>query len=76
MLVRVHELKRMVLIAHYGCAFYGERLHQGPEECLSTQIEDIRTATGTLHDWFPNIKVESYLAMRRGILLSFHRLDI
>src|SRR5882724_2654125 len=25
LLVRVHELQRIVLIAHYGCAFYMER---------------------------------------------------
>src|SRR5438128_61003 len=24
-LVRVHELEQMVLITHFGCAFYGER---------------------------------------------------
>lgn len=33
-LVRAHELEQLVLITHYGCAYYGHRLHQPPRECL------------------------------------------
>src|SRR5438094_1864125 len=32
-LVRVHELEHIVLITHFGCAFYGERLQQGARAC-------------------------------------------
>src|SRR6266850_689821 len=36
-LVRVHELERIVLIGHLGCAFYAELLQQPPERCVPQQ---------------------------------------
>jgi hypothetical protein len=74
-LVRVHELERIVLITHFGCAHYGQRLHKSPRECLPAQAEDMRQAKGALRGWYPDVRVESYLAMRNGGLVSFHRLD-
>jgi hypothetical protein len=74
LLVRIHELKRIVLITHYGCAFYHERLRQEPDACLSVQAADADQAAETLRRWFPEICVETYLAMRRGNCLSFHAL--
>ena len=73
-LVRFHELEQVVLITHFGCAYYGHRLEKAPRECLQAQREDVRTAMHTLHRWYPDIRVEAYLAMRHGRLLSFHRL--
>jgi hypothetical protein len=73
-LVRVHELERIVLITHYGCAVYGHRLRQTEDECLPVQIEDLRTAAEALRTWHDGIRVEGYLAMRRGRSLSFHEL--
>jgi hypothetical protein len=74
-LVRVHELQQIVLITHFGCAYYGHRLGKGPRECLPAQSDDVRTAAAALRRWYPDVRVESYLAMRSGNLLSFHRLD-
>jgi hypothetical protein len=73
-LVRVHELEQVVLITHYGCAYYGHRLNKPPRDCLQAQRDDVRAAAETLRRWYPKIAVESYLAMRHGRLLSFHRL--
>ncbi len=74
-LVRVHQLERIVLIAHYGCAFYGELLQQDADGCLAAQVEDLRTGAAALRDWFQDMRVETYAAMRRGVFLSFHRID-
>jgi hypothetical protein len=74
-LVRIHELERIVLITHYGCAVYGHRLGRSAEECLSAQIEDLRMAARALRGWYSEIRVEGYLAMRLGRSLSFHELD-
>jgi hypothetical protein len=74
-LVRVHELEHIVLITHFGCAFYADRLRQGARECLPAQAEDIRAAAATLRAWYPGIRVDGYLAMRAGRCLSFHRLE-
>jgi hypothetical protein len=71
-LVRVHELERIVLITHYGCAFYRELLNQPADDCLPTQTDDLRAGRTTLLDWYPDIQVETYLAMRTGRSLSFH----
>jgi hypothetical protein len=74
-LVKVHELERIVLINHHGCAVYRELLQLDADECLPKQMEDLRTAASTLRGWFPDVRVETYLAMRRGAHLSFHWLN-
>ena len=74
-LVRAHELEQLVLITHYGCAHYGQRLRQPPQACLPAQTEDVRTAAALLRGWYPGMRVEAYLAMRIGNCLSFHGLD-
>jgi hypothetical protein len=75
-LVRAHELERLVLITHYGCAWYGHRLQRPPDECLSAQAEDVQKAAATLLDWYPGLRVDAYLAMRTHDWLSFHSLDL
>jgi hypothetical protein len=75
-LVQAHELERVVLITHYGCAWYGHRLQQSPEECLPEQAEDVQAAAAVLQAWHPELSVEAYLAMRKQDSLSFHQLDI
>jgi hypothetical protein len=75
-LVRVHELERIVLITHFGCAFYRELLQKPAEGCLAGQMDDLRTVAKTLHDWHPDMKVEGYVAMQKGNCLSFHQLEL
>jgi hypothetical protein len=74
-LVRVHELERIVLITHYGCAYYRELLKQAAAECIAAQMDDLRAARQSLGSWFPDLQVETYLAMQRGRCLSFHQVD-
>jgi hypothetical protein len=74
-LVKVHELEQIVLITHFGCAYYHQRCQKSPEESLPIQVEDVRTAANTLRGWYPSMRVDAYLAMRRGNCLSFHSLD-
>ena len=73
-LVQAHQLERIVLNTHYGCAYYGHRLGQQAEECLAVQIEDASIATATLRRSYPEMRLEAYLAMRSGNSLSFHGL--
>ena len=72
LLVRVHELQRIVLVAHYGCAFYVERHGRGADDCLPVQLEDLMCAARAVRARFPRVTVETYLAMRRDDRLSFH----
>lgn len=75
-LVQFHELERIVLITHYGCAAYWNRLRKTPQECLPAQTEDLMTAAERLRNWYAGIRVEGYLAMCRGRSISFHELDV
>jgi hypothetical protein len=75
-LVRVHELERIVLITHFGCAFYRELLQQPAESCLPEQMNDLRTVANTLREWHPNMQIEAYLAMQKGSCLSFHQMEL
>jgi hypothetical protein len=75
LLVKVHQLERIVLVAHYGCAFYTELLQREPDACLPVQMEDLRAVAATLRQWFAGVQVETYLAMRRESHLSFHWLN-
>jgi hypothetical protein len=75
-MVQVHELERIVLITHYGCAWYGYMLKKTPDECVAEQMRDVRAAATTLREWYPGIAVEGYLAMRQGEWMSFHRIEV
>lgn len=75
-LVRVHELERIVLITHYGCAAYGHRLGLSPQKCLPAQIDDVTTAAAVLRSRYGAMRVEGYLAMRQVRCLSFHEIGV
>jgi hypothetical protein len=75
-LVRAHEPERVVLITHYGCAWYADRLGSSPDECLPAQEQDVAIAAATLRSWHPHLQVDAYLAMRSHDWFSFHELDL
>jgi len=60
-LVQVHRLERVVLIGHYGCAYY---LRDGgdPESMLPVQLQEIRDAAGVVQAWFAGLQVDTFLA--------------
>src|ERR1051325_2468930 len=70
-LVRAHELERIVLITHYGCAYYAELTGVGPGEAMAAQEEDLHTAARTLRGWYAGISVDAYLALREDERISF-----
>jgi hypothetical protein len=75
-LVRVHELERIILISHYGCALYAEILREDAESCLPAQEEDIRKAASILRKRFPKLAIDGYMAMRDDERVSFHQLEL
>src|SRR5215510_6031051 len=75
-LVRAHELERLVLITHFGCAHYAHRLQKGPRDCLPAQAEDLRSGAAVLRAEYPGIRVDGFLAMRSGTCLSFHDVNV
>jgi hypothetical protein len=61
-LVEAHRLRRAVLIAHYGCAYYLHRYGGDADSVLPTQLLDLRDAASTLRAWYSSLQVEIYLA--------------
>jgi hypothetical protein len=75
-LVRAHELERVVLITHFGCAWYAHHLALPPDQCLPAQTQDVIAAAATLRSWYPDLQIDAYLAMRSYDWFSFHELDV
>lgn len=75
-LVRFHVLKRVVLIAHFGCAYYLHRHHGDAESLVPTQVADLREAAGAIANWYPNMKVELFLARAEDERVSFQAVPI
>ena len=71
-LIRVHNISRIVLITHYGCAFYAEEHQREADDCLPIQMDDLKQSAQRLKEWYPQVNVEPFLAMRRENRLSFH----
>jgi hypothetical protein len=75
-LVRAHKLEQLVLITHYGCAFYGHLLGHAPRECVPEQTRDVGIAAELFRGWYPGMRVDAFLAMQKDRCVSFHRLDV
>ena len=73
LLVKAHELQRIVLISHFGCAHYMHRFGQDANACLPRQVEDLEWAEELVRTRFPQVCVESFVAMREAERISFHR---
>jgi hypothetical protein len=75
-LVRFHVLKRAVLIAHFGCAYYLHRHTGDAESLVPIQVQDLREAAGAISNWFPTIRVELFLARADGEAVSFQGIPL
>jgi hypothetical protein len=65
----------VVLVTHYGCAWYGDRLHRPADDALAAQAADVRAAAATLRGRYPGLRVDAYLGMRDHHWVTFHQLD-
>lgn len=61
-LVEVHKLKRVVLIAHQGCAFYGTRLELNEPRLELVQRADLVRAAAFVHRVTGLDRIEGYYA--------------
>ncbi len=62
-LISVHGLRRVILIAHEGCAFYTERLGMSPIDMLKRQHEDLFKAAERVRVMHSELVVEAYFAL-------------
>ena len=75
-LVEVHGLKRVVLIAHSGCAFYGTRLTLKEPRLELVQRADLVRAAAFVHRITGLDAVEGYFARVCDGRVRFERVDV
>lgn len=75
-LVNVHEIRRVVLIAHEGCAYYSEWLHVPPTQIESRQREDLGKAIRHVQRFGIDIEVAAFFARRQGDGVAFERVEV
>ena len=63
-LVAVHQLERVVLIAHQDCAFYTQRLKISPERLESQQRDDVQDAIERIRWFASELQVDAFFARK------------
>lgn len=75
-LVRGHELKKVVLLAHEGCGFYRSRMaHVEPEAITLRQHEDLRSVAAWLKRTHADVSIDLYYASIENGRVAFALLD-
>jgi hypothetical protein len=70
-LCRVHQLERLVFIAHHHCAFYLDTLKIPVERLERRQVDDVIKAATRVHVAQPQLAIEGYFARRADAKVSF-----
>jgi len=70
-LVRVHDVRRIVLIAHQDCAYYSTWLHVPPLQIETKQREDLIKAVRHVRRLGIDIDVQAFFARRDGDRILF-----
>lgn len=75
-LVDVHKLKRVVLIAHQSCAFYGTRLDLKEPRLEMVQRADLVRAAAYVHRVTGLEQIEAYFARLVGTAVRFEPVPV
>lgn len=75
-LVEVHGLKRVVLVAHEGCAFYSERLQLKERRLELVQRADLVRAAAVVRNVTAVDAVEGYFARHVDGRIRFERVEV
>jgi hypothetical protein len=71
-LVREHGLKKVVLIAHDGCAYYKD-IWTGMQSTIEQQAEDLKRAADAIRLWDTGVEISAYFARKVDGRISFER---
>lgn len=74
-LIEVHDVERVVLIAHQGCAFYTQRLKVAESDLMERQHEDLRLAKHRIRDEV-DVEVLGYFASVRDGAVGFEQIEL
>jgi len=75
-LVEVHKLKRVVLLAHSGCAFYATRLELKEPRLELVQRADLVRAAAFVHRLTGLNAIDAYFARLTDGQVAFERVDV
>ncbi len=75
-LVEAHQLERVVLIQHEGCAFYASRLGVAAERMKALQLADLVRAAHFIEQQTSLARVEGFFASVRGGRVSFESVAV
>lgn len=70
-LIENHEIDRVILIAHQGCAYYGIKLGVPEATLRDRQESDLGRLANRILEVKPGLTVESYFAGVEGDRISF-----
>jgi len=71
-LIKSHQLRRVVLIAHENCGFY-KGLWTGGKTTEQQQAEDLVKAAELIRSWNVGVEVDAYFARRVDGLVAIER---
>jgi hypothetical protein len=75
-LVEAHELQRVVLIAHQGCAFYGARLELAEPRLELVQRADLVRAAAFVNRVTGLDAIDAYFARMEAGLVTFEPVTV
>jgi len=61
-LTQVHEIRKVVLITHTGCAYYSQRLALRPEQLEAEQTQDLQNAALAVRRMVSGVETVCYWA--------------
>lgn len=70
-LIRVHQLKEVILIGHTGCAYYRDRLAIPEAKMSQEQRADLDRAAIAVRRISSSVEVSAYFAHRKGRSVRF-----
>jgi hypothetical protein len=65
-LISVHQIERVVLIAHQDCAFYTQRLRVSPLQLETQQLEDMAAAVRRVRSLGCGLPVDAFFARKHA----------
>jgi hypothetical protein len=70
-LIRAHELRQVVLIAHQGCAYYGQRLRIAGAALEREQRKDLEIAAWAVRRMEEALVIQAFFARRVSSQIRF-----
>jgi hypothetical protein len=71
-LIREHGLKKVVLIAHDGCAYYKD-VWSGMQSTIEQQADDLKRAADVIRLWDTGLEISAYFARKVDGRISFEK---